>query len=169
MPLYPEPLSETPPDGNWSPQGWEDNFSIPDGAVLPSFQKFQYFVQDEGRKLHNLNSDTLKVSLTNVAPDLAANRVLADLTEIATGHGYSAGGAAVGSTGYAQTGGNAALTGSNVTFTASGGNIASFRYAVLYNSTASGGPLIGMWDYGSSIVISGTFTVSFGANILSKT
>lgn len=100
--------------------------------------------------------------LTNSAP-IATNTVLANLTEITPANGYSAGGGAATSNAYSQTSGTAKLTANNVVFTASGGSFGPFRYAVLYNSTAGSGPLIGWWDYGSSISISSgnTFTVTF--------
>lgn len=127
-----------------------------------SFNKYQCFVQDVGRKVHNLNSDTLKIALTNTAPTASTNAVLADITEITAQNGYSAGGTAMGSTSYSQTSGTAKLAGANVVFTASGGSFGPFRYAVLYNSTAASGPLIGYWDYGSSISCNSgdTFTVA---------
>lgn len=116
---------------------------------MPSaYNKFNCFVQDVTDKLHNFNSDTFKIALTNVAP-VATYTVFADLTEIAAGNGYTAGGAVVGSTANSQTSGTDTFSGSNVTITATGGSIATARYAVLYNSTASGGPLICWWDYGS--------------------
>ena len=59
---------------------------------MPAFNKFNSFVEARGRGVHNLHADTLKVMLTNVAP-VAANAVKADITEIAAGAGYSAGGA----------------------------------------------------------------------------
>jgi hypothetical protein len=137
---------------------------------MSAFNKFQVFVQDLGRKIHNLNGDTLKVMLTNVAP-VNTNTVDGSLTEISAGNGYSAGGTAVGSTAYSQSGGTATLTGSNVVFTASGGSIGPARYAVIYNSTAgsaSNRPLIGWWDYGSSITLATgeTLTVDLSGGIL---
>ncbi len=128
---------------------------------MASFNKFNVFVQDVGRAVHNLNTDTLKVMLTNSAP-VATNTILANLTEISAANGYSAGGTAMGSTSYAQTSGTAKLAGANVVFTASGGSFGPFRYAVFYNATASGGPLIGWWDYGSAISVNSgdTFTVA---------
>ena len=129
---------------------------------MAAFNKFNCFVQDVGRGVHNLNSDTLKVVLSNTAPG-AANAVLTDITEIAAGNGYAAGGTAAASNVYGQSAGTAKLTAGNVVFTASGGAIGPFRYAVLYNATAAGHNLIGWWDYGSALTLADTetFTVSF--------
>ncbi len=132
-----------------------------------AFNKFNIFVQDLGRKVHNLNSDTLKVMLTNTAP-VATNTVDGNLTEITAQNGYSAGGNTAASSAYSQTSGTGKLTANNVVFTASGGSFGPFRYAVLYNATAgsaSNRPLIGWFDYGSSISLNDTetFTVSWDA------
>ena len=133
---------------------------------MATYNKFNAFVADIGNKVHNLGSDTLKIMLTNTLPT-ASNAIKSDITEISAGNGYSAGGTAVASNAYSQSSGTASLTGSNVVFTASGGTIGPFRYAVLYNSTPTNGNLIAWWDYGSSITLNSgeTFTVSFGANI----
>ena len=136
---------------------------------MPSaYNKFNCFVQDVTDKVHNLNSDTLNVCLTNTAP-VATNAVYSDISDLSTANGYIAGGAAVPSTANSQTSGTDSLTGSNVVFTASGGSIGPFRYAVLYNETASGKNLIAWWDYGSSItlVAGETLTVSFASGIFS--
>lgn len=131
--------------------------------------KFNNFVQNLGRGVMNLNSDTLKVMLTNTAPS-TSNSVKADLTEIAAGNGYTAGGTTIGTTAYSQTAGVATLTGSDVTFTASGGSIGPFRYAVVYDDTpvSPADPLIAYQDYGSSITLAagGTFTVDFPSSVV---
>jgi hypothetical protein len=128
------------------------------------FQKFNSFVEALGRKVHNLNADSLKVMLCNTAP-VAANAVKTDLTEIAAGNGYAAGGTVSAGNGYSQTSGTAKLTSGDVVFTAAGGTIGPFRYAVLYNDTATNKELVGFWDYGSAITlqIGETFTVDFDA------
>lgn len=128
--------------------------------------KFNQFVQDLANKKHDLSADTFKVMLTNVAP-IATNAVFADLTEIAAGSGYTAGGTAATITSSTQTGGILKWILQNVVFTASGG-VGPFRYAALYNSTQTSPlkPLIAWWDYGASqSLLSGdTFTVSFDAS-----
>lgn len=131
---------------------------------MASFNKIDAFVENMAEKVHNLGSDTLKVMLTNSAPS-ASNTVFANLTEISAGNGYTAGGTAVTVSASSQTSGTYKLVGSDVVFTASGGSIGPFRYAVLYNDTPTSpaDPLIGWWDYGSSITLASgeTLTVDF--------
>lgn len=140
---------------------------------MAAFNKFQIFVEDLAEKIHNLGADTLKVMLTNTAP-VATNTIKSNLTEIGTGNGYSAGGTAATISASAHTTGTYKLTLADVVFTASGGTIGALRYVVLYNDTptansqgANADPLIGWWDYGSSITLADgeTFTVDFdGSN-----
>jgi len=123
-------------------------------------------VENQAEKVFNLGSDTLKVLLTLTAP-VAGNSVKADLTEISAGNGYSAGGTATTISSSAQTSGTYKLVITDVVFTASGGAIANFRYAVLYDDTATNDELIGFWDYGSTVTLASgeTFTVDFdGSN-----
>lgn len=103
--------------------------------------------------------------LTNTAP-IAANSVKADITEISAGNGYTAGGTAATISSSAQTSGTYKLVLADVVFTASGGTIGPFRYAVIYDDTASNDELIGWYDYGSSITLAATesFTADFNAS-----
>lgn len=126
---------------------------------MATFGKYNPFVENLAEKVFNLGSDTLKVALTNTAPD-TTDGALADIAEIAGGNGYTAGGNAATQSSSAQTGGTYKLVCADVVFTATG-NMAQFRYAVLYDDTATNNELIGYWDYGSAIdLINGeTFTV----------
>jgi hypothetical protein len=138
---------------------------------MASFNKFQSFVEHLAEKVHNLGADTLKILLSNDAPSAGADAVRADLTsELTTGGGYTAGGSAVTITASSQASGTYSLVGNDLVFAASGGSIGPFRYAILYNDTPTSpaDPLIGFWDYGSSITLADgeTFTVDFGASIL---
>lgn len=130
---------------------------------MATFNKFDVFVLDQAQKVHNLGSDTLKVMLTNTVP-VRTNTVLANLTEIGTGHGYSAGGTTAALTSSTQTSGTYKLVLADVVFTASGGTIGPFQYAVLYNSTAAGGPLIGWWDRGGSVTLQDTEIFTWDAD-----
>lgn len=128
---------------------------------MASFNKFNSFVEAVAEKVHNLGSDTLKVALSNTAPS-AANTVLANITQISNGNGYTTGGSTATTSSSSQTSGTYKLVLADVTFTATG-SMGPFRYAVLYNDTATNDELIGWWDYGSSITLASgeTFTVDF--------
>lgn len=131
---------------------------------MATYTKFQQFVEDLAEKVHNLGSDSLKVMLCNTAP-VNTNSIKANLTEISAGNGYTAGGTAATISSSAQTTGTYKLVLADVVFTASGGTIGPFRYAVLYNDTPTSpaDPLIAFWDYGSAITlaIGESFTVDF--------
>jgi hypothetical protein len=134
---------------------------------MASFVKFHQFVEDLGLGVHNLDTGALKIYLTNATPDQTADLVKTDLAEITNQNGYTA---PVDVTGvWTESGGTATLAGTDVVITATGA-VGPFRYAVLYNDTPTSpaDPLIGYWDYGSSISLANgeTFTVDFGASIL---
>lgn len=142
---------------------------------MASFNKYNQFVEDLANKVHDLmgtagsGADTCKVMLSNTAPNASTHAVRADATEISGGNGYTSGGAAATNVG-SRSSGTFTLAGTDIVFTASSGTIGPFRYAILYNDTPSSpaDPLIGWWDYGSSITLNDaeTFTVDFGASIL---
>ena len=129
---------------------------------MAAFQKFNNMVADLANKVHNLGADTLKVLLTNTAP-VATNTVIANITEIAAGNGYSTGGAAVAIASSTQSSGLYKLlpAAATVVWTATG-TVGPFRYVVLYNSTAAAGNLLGWYDNGSNVTMNSgdTFTVT---------
>lgn len=131
------------------------------------FNKFDQLKEDIGLKVHNFDTDTLKVYLTNAAPSASGDAVKADLAEIAAGNGYTAGGADVSGV-WSEAAGVATLVGTDIVWTATTGSIGPFRYAVLYNDTSPSDSLIGWWDYGSPVtaIAAQTITVDFGASIL---
>lgn len=132
---------------------------------MASFVKFNTFVEALAEKTHNLGADTLKVALTNSAPTAATDDQLADITQISGTNGYTTGGATATTSSSAQTSGTYKLVLADVSWTASGGSIGPFRYAVLYNDTAAGDELIGYWDYGTGLTLTdgNTFTVDLDA------
>lgn len=125
-----------------------------------AFNKFDQFVQDLTHKVHDLSADQLVLALSNSAPT-ASNSILSDITEISYTNLSSRN---VSTTSCTQTSGTLKLILANTVLTASG-PVATFRYIVLYNSTPTSPlkPLLGFYDYGSSVTLASgdTFTVSY--------
>ncbi len=136
---------------------------------MATFNKFNTFVGDVAHKLHDMltgTTDVYKVYLTNTAP-VAGNTVYNTPADLATANGYTATGTTIGTITGAQASGTFSFSGgTNPAWTASGGSIGPFEWAVLYNSTS--GKLIGWWDYGTAITLTNgnTFTVTLPSPIL---
>jgi hypothetical protein len=134
---------------------------------MASYVKYENFVEDFLEGVHDFDLHTFKIALTNSAPNVSTHTVLANISELGAGNGYSAGGGAT-TISTSETGGVAKAVGTDVTFTASGGSIGPFRYAVFYNDTPTSpaDPLISYWDYGTNITITNgnSFTVDFNAS-----
>jgi hypothetical protein len=112
----------------------------------------------------NAGSDTWKIALAATV-NSADTTFVAGTTDLATGGGYTQGGATATVTTSAQSGGVYKLVlASPATWTATGGGF-TFRYVILYDSTTS--TPVGYWDYGSSVVMNGangdTFTATLDA------
>jgi len=136
---------------------------------MSAFNKFSDFIEQLGLKNHNLNTDTLKVMLTNEQP-LATDTVKGDMVEITAQYGYPAGGTDIQNL-YTESSGTGTMTATDVVFTGTaGGSFGPFRFAVVYNDTGATKYLVCWWDYGSSISCNGdsgeTFTVDFQASVL---
>lgn len=129
------------------------------------------FKEQLGKAVHNLGSHTFKVALSNSAPNAATHTVLADVSQLSTGGGYTGGaggGLTLDSVTYTETGGTGTFIAADEVFTASGGSVGPFRYAIIYNDTATSDPLVGWLDYGSSITLADgeSFTLDFTTSIL---
>jgi hypothetical protein len=128
------------------------------------FNKFNAFTLDVASAKHQMQTGTAqvyRVYLTNTAP-VATNAVYNTPADLATANGYTAGGASVGVITGSQTAGVFKFVGgTDPAWTASGGSIGPFQFAVLYNDTSATKPLIGWWDYGTAITLTNgnTFTV----------
>ena|SRR3990167_1232764 len=134
---------------------------------MATMSKINDFLEQLCHAVHDLDgTHTLKVMLTNVAP-VATNSVKLDLTEIAAGNGYTAGGTAIATVTLSRASGTTKITLTDVVFTATGGTMATFQYAVVYNDTPTtpADPLMCWYDYGSAIIllVGETFTVDFDA------
>lgn len=137
---------------------------------MASYNKFQQFVEDLGKAVHDFSTHAIKIYLSNATPSASADAVKADLAEFAGGTGYTAGGASVTPV-WSEASGTATLAGTDVTWTAGASDWAAFRYVALYNDTPTSpaDPLIAWWDYGSALTLASgeTFTADFGASIMS--
>lgn len=153
--------------------GWSEwirralwNHAVAMGIVLcVAFNKYECFSENLAEKVHNLDTDQLNIALSNTAPNAATHTTRADITEIGTGNGYTQDTHdTTNST--SRSGGTTSVVGVDVVITASGA-VGPFRYAILYNTTAASDPLIGWWDYGSSISLASgeSFTVDFGSSM----
>lgn len=135
---------------------------------MASFNKFNQFVEDLAKGVHNFTSDstcTVTVALCAAAnAPVATNSVLADLTQVAYTNLSSR--VVTGITAE-QTSGTVHFTATDLVLTASG-SVATFRYVVLYNDdpTSPADPLIGYYDYGSDVTLSNgeTFTIDFSTD-----
>lgn len=127
-----------------------------------SYNKFQDFSEQLVEGIHDFDAHTFKVYLSNAAPSASADAVKADMAEISAGNGYTAGGATTTIT-TSESGGTTTVSGTEVTWTASGGSIGPFQYAVLYNDTSASDNLVGWFDYGSALTLGDgeSFTVRF--------
>lgn len=137
---------------------------------MATFTKFNQFIEEVHSATHDMSTGSaqvFKVMLTLTAP-VATNAVKADLTEIAAGDGYIADGNACTLTSGAQTSGVfKVILADPAQWVAAAGTFADFRYAVLYNDTPTSpaDPLIGFWDYGSTVSLGAgeTFDVDLSA------
>jgi hypothetical protein len=134
---------------------------------MATYNKYNQTIADVFNKKHDFSADTFKYALTNTLPSLADN-TLSDVSEIATGNGYAAGGTQVAITSSTQTGGVLSVVpAANVVFTAAGGSIGPFQYVAFYNSTPAGGLTVSYFDRGSPVTLldTETFTVDVQATL----
>ncbi len=130
-----------------------------------AYNKFQDFSEQFTRGVHDFDAHTFKVALTNTAP--VATQTTWNLTDHpapAAANGYTAGGTATTIT-LSESSGTTTVQGTQVVWTATAGGIGPFRYAVLYNDTATSpaDAAIAWFDYGSALTLADgeSLTVKF--------
>jgi len=130
------------------------------------YNKFDQFVEDLAHSVHKLDTETLRVALSNAAnAPVDTNTIRGNLIEIA----YTNVVGGVNPTITTNTSGQAlgiyTLNLNDLTITAGGGPVAGFRYVNIYNDTptAPADPLICWFDYGSDLVLADgeSLTVDF--------
>lgn len=103
----------------------------------------------------NAGTDQWAIALTNTVP--GSKTFVAGTTDLATGGGYTQGGANVSTNSSGMNGSDFVLVLADpATWTGSGGGF-TFRYALLVNKTLNIIP--GYWDYGSSQAVAAGETV----------
>ena len=134
---------------------------------MATYNKFNSFVEALAEGKHNLASDTLKVAFSNAsnAPSASAHVKLADIDTIAA---TNLGDVTLTVSSSSQTAGTYKLVVADKTLTATG-DVPAFRYAIIYNDTATDDPLICYFDYGSEVTLAkdDTFKLDFGTELFS--
>ena len=130
-----------------------------------AFQKYNLFIEEVSKAGHNFSTAVLKLALTNTAPNAATHTTwnTTDAPAPAAAGNYTAGGNTLTTSSFATTAGVFKLVLADTVFTANATGIGPFRYAILYNSSASN-KLIGFYDYASSITLGDTETFTFDAD-----
>ena len=123
---------------------------------MAAYNKFYAFVEALAEAVHNLGTDQIKVALSNSAP-VSSNSILSNITEISYTNCSSRN---ITTTSSSQTAGVYTLVLADLILTASGGAVGPFRYVVIYNDTAASKNLICWFDYGSSITLNDTETIT---------
>jgi hypothetical protein len=137
---------------------------------MATFNKVNDFVLNA---VHNMDlaSDQVVVALSNTAPGSESpnpatdgNGVLANVTQVSYTNLSSR---SVTTSSSTQTSGTYKLVLADITLTSSGGSTGPFRYVYIYDDTVTSpaDPLIGYYDYGSSLTLNDgdSLTVDFSA------
>ena len=135
---------------------------------MASFVKINDFVANAVENM-DLESDQLIIALSNTAPSSESsnptadgNGILGNVTQISYSNLSSRN---LTTSSSEQSGGVYKLVVADLTLTASGGSVAAFRYVYIYNDTVTSpaDPLIGYYDYGSSLTLNDgdAFTIDF--------
>jgi len=132
---------------------------------MAAFVKYNAYIDEIAKAGHNHATAVFKLALTNTAPgagDTVWNTTVAPAP--AAANGYPAGGNTLTTTSAVTTAGVFKLVLVDTVFTATAGGIGPFRYAILYNSSATN-KVLGYYDYASSISLADTetFTTDFDA------
>lgn len=137
---------------------------------MAAFNKYQDFVEQVLAAKHDFTAagHVFRIYLSNVAPTATDTSKPGSATEIASGNGYTTGGEDVQNT-LAETTGTATVSGTKVVWTCVTAPMATFRYVVLYNDTATSpaDALVGWWDYGAgglTLQVGETFSVKFNGS-----
>jgi hypothetical protein len=138
---------------------------------MATYTKYNTFVEKLCNKLIDAfgTTDTWKAVIHTDAPVTATDSTVSDLTQVSGANGYTTGGNDI-SFNSTRSGGTVTATASDVTWTASGGNLGNSttgRYVSIYDDSATSDDLLCSFDYGSTFTVADgeTFTLDFGASL----
>lgn len=137
---------------------------------------FNEFLEDEGLKIHNLNTDTIKVALTDGGTTPTASTAdprwgaggTTDFSaeEVTPGGNYTTGGEDVTNT-FSESGGTGTLGATDVSWTANASNPTDATWGIIYNDTSSGKEAIAFVDLGGAFdMTSGDLTIAWGSSAI---
>lgn len=138
---------------------------------MATFVEPDILSEDIANKIHDFNSDTFRWVLSNSAPVLGSTFLLSNVTQIATGGGYTqmtdGAGGLPSTLSFVRSGQTTTISGTQVVLTASGA-IATFRYLILINDTPTSplNPVVGWLDHGSGVTMAATDTYTIPAGAL---
>lgn len=135
---------------------------------------FNEFYEDLGLKVHNLETDVLKLGLvTNgVTPSAttadprwgAGGSTNLSSNQVTPGGNYSTGGPTIANNTYTEAAGVATLDGDNVAISQNASNPTNARWGIIYNDTSAGKEAIGYVDLGSVFDLSsGDLNINWNA------
>lgn len=138
---------------------------------MATFNKINDFVKNA---VHNmdLESDQIAIALSNTAPSSESsdpsadgNGILGNVTQVSYSNLSSRN---VTTSSSSQASGTYKLVLADLTLTSSGGSTGPFRYVYIFDDTVTtpADPLIGYYDYGSSLTLNDgdSLTVDFSAS-----
>lgn len=138
---------------------------------MATYNKINDWAENEG-EVADLDGDSFVVALSNTAPGSEStpptgdgNGVLANITQVSYTNCSSR---ALSLASSSQASGTYTIDFSDLTLTASGGNVGPFRYVYIYDDTPTSpaDPLVCYFDYGSSITLADgeTLLIQFNAS-----
>src|SRR5689334_5003490 len=138
---------------------------------MATYTKYETAIEKLCNKLIDAfgTTDAWKAIIHTDAPTVATDSTISDLTQISGSNGYTTDGSDI-TFNSTRSGGTVTATGTDVVWTASGGNLGNSttgRYISIYDDTSTANDLWASWDYGSTFTVASgeTLTLDFGASI----
>ncbi len=140
---------------------------------MATFTRPDIFSKNLCDKVFDLDSDTVRWTFSNSAPVAGSTNLLSNVTQIATGGGYTqmtdgAGGILATLSALSQSGASTNVATTGNVFTATGA-VGTFQYIILVDDTPTSplNPVVGWLNHGSAITMANTDTYTIpSGNIL---